>query len=115
MCSAVTPDAWRLITAMRTPMIPTPAGIVNKSDIVCSLLEFEHPLAAERPADAVREGAEVGTREVALIIPRVEMVRDVEHLQADRGVVMKQAEPLADLHVERDEGGIAARLVARTD
>src|SRR3954464_13643630 len=38
MCSDVTPDARRLITAMRIAMIPTPSGIVNQSDIVCSLL-----------------------------------------------------------------------------
>jgi len=38
-------------------------------------LEFEHRLATERTADAVREGTEVGAREVALIVARVEMVR----------------------------------------
>src|SRR5260370_42395278 len=113
MCSEVTPDAWRLITAMRTAMIPTPMGIVNQSAIVCSLLEFKHPLAAERPANAVREGTEVRAREVVLIVARVEMGRDVEHLQADRGVVMKEPEPLAHLHVERHERGKATRLVSR--
>src|SRR5713101_2181646 len=114
MCSDVTTDVRRLITAMRSAMTPTPSGIVNKSDIVCSLLEFEHPLAAERPANAIREGAEVGTREVALIVARVEMVRDVEHLQADSGVVMKQPESLADLRVERHELSKAAGLVPRS-
>src|SRR5882672_1359967 len=101
MCNVVTLDVRRLITVMRTAMIPTPSAIVNQSDIVCSLLEFEHPLAAERPANAVREGTEVGAREVALIVARVEMVRDVEHLQARRGVVMKQTQPLAYLQIER--------------
>src|SRR5882757_2040032 len=100
---------------MRAARIPTPSGIVNQSDIVCSLLEFEHPLAAERPANAVREGAEVGARDVALIVARVEMVRDVEHLHADRGVVTKQTKPLAHLQIERYERGIAARFVPRTD
>jgi len=33
-------------------MSPTPSGIVDQSDIVCSFLEFEHALAAERPANA---------------------------------------------------------------
>src|SRR6266852_2198805 len=115
MCSDVTTDVRRLITAMRSAMTPTPSGIVNKSDIVCSLLEFEHPLAAERPANAIREGAEVGTREVALIVARVEMVRDVEHLQAHRGVVMKQTQPLTHLEIQRHERWIATGLVPRAD
>ena len=75
MCSVVTLDApRRLISVMRIARMPAPSGIVNQSDIVPPL-EFEYPLAAERPANAIREGAEVGTREVALIIalrPNVE-------------------------------------------
>src|SRR6266850_1151202 len=105
----------RLVNAMKTAMSPTPSEMANQSDIVCSLLEFEHPLAAERPANAVREAAEVGAREVALIVARVEMVCDVEQLQADRGVVMKQPEPLAHLHVERRERWKAAGPVPRAD
>src|ERR1700737_4638717 len=103
MCSVVTVALPRLITAMRAPKTPTPSEIANQIDIVCSFLEFEHPFAAECPTNAVRETAEVGTREVALIVTRVEMIRDVEHLQTDRRVVMKQTEPLAHLHVERHE------------
>src|SRR6266850_7618339 len=79
------------------------------------LLEFEHPLAAERPANAVREAAELGAREVALIIAGVEMVRDVEHLQTDCGVVMKYPEPLAHLHIQRRERWKAAGPVSRAD
>src|SRR5712691_658423 len=76
-------------------------------------LELEHPLPAERTADAVREGTEVGAREVALIVARVEMVRDVEHLQAQRGVVMKQTQPLTHLEIQRHERWIATGLVPR--
>src|ERR1700685_2644056 len=77
-------------------------------------LELVHPSASKRPANAVRERTEVGTREVALIVARIEMVGDVEYLQADRGVVTKQTEPLAHLHVERHEQGIATGLVPCT-
>src|SRR5712664_4160808 len=109
-----------LATDMKAATIPTPSVMANQIHIACPFshslndqLEFKHPLAAERPANAVREGAEVGAREVALIVARVEMVRDVEHLQAHRGVVMKQTQPLTHLQIERHERGIATGLVPR--
>src|SRR5260370_38077749 len=101
MCSGVTLDApRRLISVIRIARMPAPRGTVNQSDMV-SPLEFEHPFAAERPANAVGEGAEVCARQVVLIVARVEMVGDVEYLQADGRVVMKQRKPLAHLEIER--------------
>src|SRR5258707_3840908 len=114
MCSVVPLELRRLIKLIRTAMIPAPNGIANQSDIVPPL-EFEPPLAVERPADAVREGPEGRARKVVLEVARVEMVRDVEHLQTDRGVVTKYPESLAHLQVERHEPRIAAGLVPRAD
>jgi hypothetical protein len=51
----VTPDARRLSTAIRTAMIPTPTRISTQSDIVCSLLEFEHHAYRGAPDEAVRD------------------------------------------------------------
>src|SRR6266849_9532694 len=115
MCSVVTLDApRRLISVMRIARMPAPSGIVNQSDIVPPL-EFEYPLAAERPANAVREGTEVCARQVVLVVARIEMVGDVEYLQADCRVVMKQTKPLAHLQIERRERRVTAGLVASAD
>jgi hypothetical protein len=43
MCRVVTLDVRRLITVMRTAMIPTPSAIVNQSAIVCSLSRSRPP------------------------------------------------------------------------
>src|SRR5262245_46802516 len=77
--------------------------------------ELENPLPPEGPADAVLEPAEAGAGNISLIIPGIVVARDVENLQADRGVVTEQAEFLGHLRVERDEARIAAGLVARPD
>src|SRR5258708_37281839 len=89
MCSVVPLELRRLIKLIRTAMIPAPNGIANQSDIVPPL-EFEHPLAAERPADAVREGPEGRARTVVLEVAWVEMAREVEHLQRAGAVAVQQ-------------------------
>src|SRR5258708_37480276 len=38
MCSVVTRDATRVITETMTAIMATPSGIVNQSDMACSLL-----------------------------------------------------------------------------
>src|SRR2546430_781627 len=78
-------------------------------------LELEDPFPAERAADGVVERAEVRARDVRLVVARVEVIGDVEHLQPDRRVVAEEHEPLRDLRVERDERRIAAGRVARAD
>src|SRR5438309_5605259 len=98
---------------MKAVMSPASRAI-SQSDI-CDSLEFEHPLAAERPANTVREAAEVCAREVALVIPRIEVVRDVKDLHTHRGVVMKHANPLAYLQVERRKRWKPTRLVPPAD
>src|SRR6266540_3949944 len=77
--------------------------------------KLEYPSPTKRSPDAVVKTAVVRARQVALVVARIEMVGDVEHLDADRCVVAEQAKALADLHVERQEGGIAARLVPGAD
>src|SRR5436190_13423659 len=74
--------------------------------------KLEHPFPTKGSPDAVVETSIVRARQVLLIVARVEMVGDVEHLDADRGVMAKQAQALADLQVERQERGIAPSLVA---
>src|SRR5262245_9311005 len=78
-------------------------------------LELEDPFAAKRAADAVVEAAERAAVDVALVVARVEGIGDVEHLQADCGVVTEHAKLLGHLRVERDESRIAARLISRSD
>src|SRR5262245_49082355 len=77
--------------------------------------ELENPFPTKRPAHAVGESSEVGAREIALEVARVEMVRDVEDLQSDGGVVIQDAQTFADLCVEREKGRIPARLVSRAN
>src|SRR5260221_1987218 len=79
------------------------------------ILELEDPLPAERAGDGVVERAEVLARDVRLVVARVEVIGDVEHLQPDRRVVAEENELLRDLRVERDERRIAAGRVARAD
>ena len=62
MCSPVSPDARRLITAITAATIPGPSGMINQTDILCSFLEFEHLVTAYTPADAVREAVQVRLR-----------------------------------------------------
>jgi hypothetical protein len=59
----------RLMAAVSAAMTPTPSGMANQIDIVCSLPELEHAVASKRPTHAVREGAEGNAREAPLIIP----------------------------------------------
>ena len=54
--------------------------------------EFEHPFPTKRSPDAVGKTAVVRACQVALIVARVEVVRDVEHLDPDRRVVAKHAQ-----------------------
>src|SRR5438309_882953 len=79
-----------------------------------SLSKLKHPLSTEGPTDAVRKSAKVGARQVRLVIAWIEMVRDVEHLQSDRGGVIEDAQPFAHLHIERHEGRIPAGLIPRS-
>src|SRR5947209_7476876 len=78
-------------------------------------LELENPFSAKRPPDAVVELAERRARQVALIVARIEMIRDVEHLQPDRRVVAEQAQLLRDLGVDGDERRIATGCVSQSD
>jgi hypothetical protein len=59
MCKVVTLDLRRLITVIRTAMIPTPSAIVNQKAIVYPSLEFDHPrgLGTARPGRPRRRGS----------------------------------------------------------
>ena len=89
-------------------LVPTAAGLVHLDRR--RILELEDPLPAERAADGVVERAEVRARDVRLVVARVEVIGDVEHLQPDRRVVAEEHEPLRDLRVERDVRGRWRRL-----
>src|SRR5205823_924191 len=99
----------------RMSMRPVIKPLRPPRDVRDCTSQLENPLAAERAADAVVECAEARAREVALIVARVEMIRDVEHLEADRRAVAEDDEPLRDLSVERHEARIPADRVSRTD
>src|SRR6516225_7482271 len=75
-------------------------------------LELDFPLAAERASDAVVEAAKLTARKVVLVVARIEVVRNVKHLDADRRVSVREADPLDDLNVERDKLRIAPRAIA---
>src|SRR5262249_60118763 len=75
--------------------------------------ELDLPFPADRPANAVVEAAEVAAGEIVLVIARVEVVGDVEHLDADRRVAVRDADRLADLNVQRDELRITACAIPR--
>src|SRR5262249_48734432 len=77
--------------------------------------ELEDPLAAERTADAVVEFPEALAGEVRLIVARVEVIGDIEDLEADGRLVIEQSKPFGNLRVERHEPRIAPDVVAWPD
>src|SRR6516164_1726969 len=74
--------------------------------------ELVHEFASEGPADAVVEVLEIGRREIALKIARIEVIGEIEDLHANRRMMIEQAQALGDLHVDRYERRISARLIA---
>src|SRR5438132_3383496 len=85
--------------------------------MICKLLLLlDHEPHAEHPANIVRKHPKVGTSQVALKVSRVEMIRQIEHLQPkSEAVVLPLAgnsHALQRLHVEGKECGEVNCLVA---
>src|SRR5262249_16006062 len=124
LCSATTggaagmPDSRPSAAPARGAAIAAPANIASRIArrvwfIMASSLEQQRELGPELPVDAVRVGPVGRAVHVVLHVQRVEVVRQIEQLDADaRAARLRQLHVLGDREVEREEVRIAATVVA---